>query len=69
MEPEFESKSLLNNIISNENLPTTAFSRLLASKTISTKENMDPLIHDYLGDVGKGIVDEVSNTFCSILFY
>lgn len=32
---------------------------MLAAQTVSTKEKLTPYIHEYLGTVGKEIVDEV----------
>lgn len=47
-------------ILPNATIPATAFSNLVASKTVTDREVPSPYMHEQLGITGKGMIEEVS---------
>lgn len=60
MEPESEVTISLEILSTNTNVPATAFSNLIATKTIKDTKTAAPFTYEQLGVPGKGIVEEVS---------
>lgn len=67
MEPESEVTISLEILSTNTNVPATAFSNLIAAKTIKDTKTAGPFMYEQLGVPGKGIVEEVSGFI--IYFY
>ncbi|KAK9297876.1 hypothetical protein QLX08_008625 [Tetragonisca angustula] len=58
LEPESEVMISLE-ILPNTTVPATAFSNLVASKTTTDREVPSPYMHEQLGRVGKGMIEEL----------
>ncbi|XP_043254565.1 WD repeat-containing protein 75 [Colletes gigas] len=59
LEPESEVTIFLESLSTSANVPATAFGRMIAAKTTSTKEAMTPFMHEQLSVPGKGMVEEL----------
>ena len=56
-------------ILPNTTVPATAFSNLVASKTTTDREVPSPYMHEQLGRVGKGMIEEVSELKYTFAIY
>lgn len=56
-------------ILPNATVPATAFSNLVANKTTTDREVPSPYMHEQLGIVGKGMIEEVSELKYSLVIY
>lgn len=59
LEPESEVTISLEILSTNTNVPATAFSNLIATKTIKDTKTAAPFTYEQLGVPGKGIVEEL----------
>ncbi|XP_066602543.1 WD repeat-containing protein 75 [Prorops nasuta] len=59
LEPESEISVCLEILSNNSSVPATAFAKLMADQTFSSKEEKQQYLHEYLGVSGKGMTQEL----------